>query len=280
MIRPSLRRLRAFTLIELVVVLAILVILAGGIVAKLDVLQLRANKGVAASDMSSVSRLMQTYVVANNHYPDGYDSLIDVSTGTPALWTSLDPQLTGLPAASGNPTKVVASTLTANEFRSLNRMGISTLYDVDTTVVATPGFPSDAFTVSRQISPTVAYGGGSATGPHVAILNSTLNGAPAPGEGDADAIMQHFYPQTNGTPPAGTRVVVFGLGPRCTLIGRSGMSLEAPLYANNSDRNAYYGRYLVAFEVSNGGSRARLLGALGADADRLDEEVVEFYEIQ
>ncbi|MCA8923055.1 MAG: prepilin-type N-terminal cleavage/methylation domain-containing protein [Planctomycetes bacterium] len=278
MIRPSLRRLRAFTLIELVVVLAVLVILAGGIVAKLDVLQLRANKGVAGSDISGVARLMQTYVVANNHYPDGYDSLINVGS-TPSLWASLDPQTTGLPLGSGNPTKLAVGTLTANEFRSLNRMGITTLHDVNTDVSTPAGFPSDAFSIPRQISATVAYGGGTPTGPHVAILNATLNGS-ASNDADAQAVMEHFYPQTNGDPGAGRRVVVFGLGQRCTLIGRSGMSLEAPLYANNPDRSTYYGRYLVAFEVSSSGSRARLLGALGGDGDRLDEEVVGFYETQ
>lgn len=36
----------------------------------------------------------------------------------------------------------------------------------------------------------------------------------------------------------------------------------------------------MCFEVSNGGSRARFLGALGADGDRMDEELTEYYEIQ
>ncbi len=92
--------------------------------------------------------------------------------------------------------------------------------------------------------------------------------------------MQQFYPQTAGVPPTGKRVVVFGLGPMCTLIGRSGMIQEAPLYANSSDRTLYYARDLVCFEVDDGGSRARFLGALGGDGDRLDEEIEEYYEIE
>ncbi|MEZ6184376.1 MAG: prepilin-type N-terminal cleavage/methylation domain-containing protein [Planctomycetota bacterium] len=295
MLKTLLRRrrsARAFTLLEIVVVLAILVILAGSILVKLDVLQLRANKGVAASDMAGVSRIMQTYTVTNNHYPDGFDSLIDrvgnpASPGTPLTAgelygvsrtypladgeASLDPQLIGL--GQGNPAKLALGTLTAGEIRSLNRMGITTLFDADagSPYAALGGFPSDHFNQARLLQ----------TGDQVAIVNATLNGS-ASNDGDAVAIMEHFYPQSAvpGTPPSGTRVVVFGLGPRCTLVGRSGMLQTAPLYANSSDRNKYYARELVAFEISDGGSRARFLGALGADADRLDEEITEYYEIQ
>lgn len=277
-LRPSTARARGFTLLEVVVVLAILVILAASILVKLDVLQLRANKGVAASDMAGVSRIVQTYTVTNNHFPNGFDSLVDVngnelygSSATLPLTgdqATLDPQLIGL--GTSDPVKLVVTQIANDgEVRSLTRMGISTLYNVDSTTAS--GFPSDRFNLATTI----------AVGTYVAELNSLRNdpGVTSP-ESDADAIMQRFYPQTNGTPPSGTRVLVFGLGPLCTLIGRSGMLQSAPLYANSSDRNRYYARDLVCFEVSNGGSRARFLGALGADADRLDEELTEFYELQ
>lgn len=290
MTNRSRRRTGGFTLIELVVVIAILVILAGGLVAKLDVLQLRANKGVSASDMASISRLVQAYVVTNNHYPDGFDSLVDVGAASPELYgqslatantkpdvdagqAALDPQL--IDGVGTTHQKVVLSTLTAGEINSLGRMGITTLHDVDST--AASGFPSNRFTVARALT----------AGGQVAIVNSQFNrddaGAFLPASGtddDADAMMASLYPQTNGVPPSGVRVVVFGLGPRCSLIGRSGMAQNAPLYANSSDRNIYYARDLVAFEVSAGGSRARFLGAFGADGDTLDAEVTEYYEIQ
>lgn len=266
-----------FTLLELVVVLAILVVLAAGVLAKLDVFQLRANKGAAASDMASVSRLIQTYAVANNHYPDGYDSLIDPATsqlwgtgftGVPvAPQATLDPQL--IAGAGSTHRKLTTTTLTAGEVNSLGRMGITTLYDLDATDT---GSPSDRFSIQRTV----------ATSGAVAELNSSLNDPTLTSgtDGDADAIMRHLYPQTNGTPPGGTRVLVLGLGPRNALVGRSGLMQSAPVYANSANRITYYARDLVCFEVSSGGSRARFLGALGADADRLDEELTEFYEIQ
>lgn len=286
-------RVRAFTLIELLMVLAILVILAGGVIAKLDVLQLRANKGVSASDMGGISRVMQAYVVANNHYPDGYDSLIDPSgpelwgegyTGAPSAYVGLEPQCVAGPGTTHQKLRALdlntlATGVPASAINSLTRMGITSLYDLN----AASGFPSNAFGgTARALTAT-------ATTNFVAVINSTRNGVDydgttdlitSGGDGDADDIMNSFYPQTNGISPAGTFVVVFGLGRNSTLIGRSGLLQNAPLYANSGDRNRFYARDLVCFEVSAGGSRARFLGALGADGDRLDEEIAEYYEIQ
>jgi prepilin-type N-terminal cleavage/methylation domain-containing protein len=279
--KNSKHRRRGFTLIELVVVLAILVILAGGLVVKLDILQLRANKGVAASDMGGISRMVQTYTIANNHFPNQFDSLLDT---TGAVYASLDPQLRAGPGTTHR--KLIKGTdLTSDEANSLGRMGITHVCDVDP---AATGFPSDRF------APPYRALGGVGTG-QVAILNSTHNPDPAvaagPGaDGDADAIMERYYPAhvdkttgltvAAGTPPTGTRVVVFALGPNCTLVGRSGLVQTAPIYANSGDKDLFYARDLVCFEVANDGSRARFLSALGADGDRMDEEIQEYYQIQ
>lgn len=286
-------RSRAFTLIELLMVLAILVILAGGVIAKLDVLQLRANKGVAASDMGGISRLMQAYVVANNHYPDDYDSLIDPNGGSPQLWgegfsgdpatyRGLEPQCVLGPGTTHQKLELFTIPATgsvgAGIVNSLGRMGIAHLQDLD----HTDGFPSDGF-VGPASTRLIALG------TPLAVINSTLNGANfdgtstpliAAGDGDADAIMESFYPQSGGLSPDGTFVAVFGLGRSATIVGRSGLLQNAPLYANSGDKSRFYARDLVCFEVSTGGSRARFLGALGADGDRLDEEITEYYEIQ
>jgi prepilin-type N-terminal cleavage/methylation domain-containing protein len=274
-------RRRGFTLIELVVVLAILVILAGGLVVKLDILQLRANKGVAGSDVGGVSRMIQTYTITNNHFPNQFDSLLDT---TGALYASLDPQLRAGPGTTHR--KLIKGTdLTAAEASSLGRMGITHVCDVDP---AATGFPSDRF------APPYRALVGAGTG-QVAILNSAHNpdAAVAAGPGpddDADAILERYYPArvdkatgatiAAGTPPAGTRVVVFALGTHCTLVGRSGLIQTAPIYANSPDKDLFYARDLVCFEVASDGSRARFLSALAGDGDRLEEEIQEYYELQ
>lgn len=281
-----------FTLIELVVVLAILVILAGGLLVKLDVLQLRANKGVAASDMASTSRMVQTYVVANNHYPDLYDSLIDPTgpnlwgdgfAGAPTAYVGLDPQTVAGPGSTHHKLALFALPATGTALgggsvddvvNSLGRMGITSV--VDLANPADPGFPSDAFGgTPRAIVP----------GGAIAVLNASQQPAfvgltAGTTDGDADAIMASFYPQTNGVPPTDCFVAVFGLGRFSTIVGRSGLIQNPPLYANSGDRTRFYARELLCYEVSATGSRTRFLGALGADGDRLEEEITEFYEIQ
>jgi len=263
------RALKAgFTLIELLVVVAILVILAGLILPKLDRIQLKANKGVAASNIHDVSRYIQTYRVMHNFYPDKWDSLMDTSS---TLWTAptldaqgLEPQLVGGPIpASPHKLTVSPTGFTDGEIRSLSRLGIGTLLDLNGDPSALPG---NRFTQQRPL----AIGGNFAT----------LN----PADGDAVAIINHIYPQNKltGTPagvsgaiPSGKRLLVVGVGPNNAMIGD--VIQDTPFYSN-TDPAKYYHRFLAIFEISDGGSRAELKAVVGADADRLDEEINDFYE--
>jgi len=250
-----------FTLIELVVVVGILVALAGIVLPKLDIYQLKANKGIAAANIGGVSRYVQTFRITHNVYPDNFDSLL---TNTGVLWApgapgttpGIDPQLVGGPPA-GSPTKLTTTTIVGDELRSLTRMGITTILDVDPTTGG--GIPGDRFDIPRTL----------AAGEIVATLNSGPGG-----DDDANGIVDRFYPQGGGV-PAGKKIVVFGFGPRNLCIGD--VLQEAPFYSN-TDARQYYNRFLCCFEVDSGGSRARFLGALGADADRMDEEINDYFE--
>lgn len=276
------RRRSGFTLIEMIVVVAILVILAGLVLPKLDRAQLKANKGVAASNLGGVSRYIQTYRVMHNVYPDRWDSLLAsvmpadasptlgaatlpalVFPGAPAQEPGVDPQLTGGPP-TGSPTKLTTTTLVedavadVHEVRSLARMGITTVLDWGSS-----GVPGDRFTEPRTL----------ADGSVVATVNAA--------DGDGRAIIDHIYPENrlpggvSGTVPSGKKLVVFGFGPLNTVIGD--ILQESPTYAN-TDPTQYYNRNLAIFEVSAGGSRAELKAVVGGDADRIDEEVNDFYE--
>lgn len=273
--RQQSRALKAgFTLIELLVVVAILVILAGLILPKLDRVQLKANKGVAASNIHDVSRYIQTYRVMHNFYPDKWDSLMDSGT---TLWTApnidapgLEPQLVGGPIPASPHKLKVADPLTAGEVRSLSRLGIGTLLDLDTSSDAIPG---SRFTQQRPL----------AVGGRFATLNVSVPPVSTDDE-DAIAIVDHIYPQNkltgtnpgvSGTIPSGKRLLVVGVGPNNAMIGD--VVQDTPFYSN-TDPAKYYHRFLAIFEISDGGSRAELKAVVGADADRLDEEINDFYE--
>lgn len=259
-----------FTLLELIVVLAILVAIAGLAVTKLDVLQLKAEKASAALDMRNISRMIQTFRATTNFYPDRWDSL--VVTGTRSLQVpgapgsgqgGLDPGLVGTTGAG----KLILSTdsLTANQARSLSRLGITTVYDhVGST--ATPY--SDGFTVENPIDGTDD-------------VFATINPANAAGQ----RILNTIYPTPpsaanpagNAVVPADRVLVVFGLGKWTTIVGsnlQSAVLTEPPIYPYSNE--LYYNRYLAVFEAYNNGGRCRLVAVLGADGDLAAEEIAEF----
>lgn len=244
-------RRAGFTLVELVVVMAVLTVLSGVILPKLDVFKLKANKASAASNIHGIDRFVTTYKVQKDLFPDGWDSLLDATNNT-QLFANLEPQCTG--STPGSPTKLSTTTIVdANELRSLQRVGIATVFDHNTGTA--PG--DSANSASRAL----------AIGDSLATINSA--------DPDGQAILAHFYPTTNGVVPANRKVIVFGLGPRNQMMGD--VLHAAPFYAN-TDQNSFYSRYLVVFEMNTGGGRARLLGALGSDGDTINEEITDYYQ--
>lgn len=257
-----------FTLLELVVVVAILVILAGILLPKFDLFKLKANKGVAASNMTDVSRIIQTYYAQNAVYPDRWDSLMVSATN---LWDTanastdgdqLEPQLVGGPPAAASPHKLkVGTALVAGEARSLARIGITTIIDVDAAATGAPNDRFDAVSAARTID----------TGTVLAELDLT--------DDDAKAIVNHIYPRqadpANPVFPTGKKLVVFGFGQQNTAVGN--LVQEVPFYPN-TDVTKYYSRFLAIFEVDNGGARADLMAVVGADGDQIGDEVGDYYQ--
>ncbi|MBI3817405.1 MAG: prepilin-type N-terminal cleavage/methylation domain-containing protein [Planctomycetes bacterium] len=263
---PSFRRARigrGFTLIELVVVVAVLAILAGIVLPKLDIFKLKANKATAAANMAGINQYVEAYRTQKDNYPDNWDSLMDEQNPT-SLFSGLDPQLLGpVSGVPASPQKLATTTIAdQNELRSLNRVGIINTYNH-----VGGGFPGDSASAKHQLS----------QGDTVATLNTA--------DEDAKKIVAALYPKLNPLPgtaniPPGRKLVVFGLGPRNQLCDNTDASATlhgAPFYAN-TDQLKYYNRFLVIFEIFSNGSRCRMLATVGADADQLSEEIQDFYE--
>ena len=73
--RRNLRR--ALTLIELVVVLAILVALAGAVLGAIPALLRQTSAATVGAGAAQVDAAMQYFRTTKSHYPDGYDSLLE-----------------------------------------------------------------------------------------------------------------------------------------------------------------------------------------------------------
>lgn len=271
-------RARGFTLIELIAVVAILVVLAGLVLPRIDSLQTKAAKGSAASDMRAVTRSIMTYKAMHNTYPNPWDSLLNGSN----LWKSpdakgpgLEPQLTGgfgSTSGSGFPTKLVVHTLTQKEVDSLSRTGISSVRDLAS---SSNGLPGDAFTNGTERS--------LATGGKIAIVNLA--------DGDGQGIWRGMFPGKTDTELFGASgpsspdassiagkgiLVALGVGPSNSTVGDT--SLNVPEYPN-LNRNAFYNRFLAVFYVRNDeAKRSFLRGVVGSDGDVLADERADFYE--
>lgn len=79
--RPRLLRLwqRAFTLVELMIVIAIIALLALEAIPSLLRSRISTNDAVAQSTLKSIAMALENYMVVNGYYPDSTNSLLGVS---------------------------------------------------------------------------------------------------------------------------------------------------------------------------------------------------------
>ena len=225
--RPAARR--GLTLIELVVVMAILAALAGILIPTLSGMLNRAHSSSSATNISEVAKLIQTYHTQYLGYPDNFDSLVTSTTGTQA--TYLLPQDV---TASPDFTSV---TLDDDLTESLHHAGIKNVTQMVEKAANTttgnyrwnPTFYPYAAPIAPQTTPaTTPIAEGS--------VFLGLNGAAAAREFSA---------------PATATYVMFGIGKYSTL---SRSMLDAPVHFGSEADSApqmVYSRYLVVFQLTD-----------------------------
>lgn len=221
---PSRRRARALTLIELTVVLLILAATAGILVPRMVGYGERAHGATSAASIQEGTKALALYEVENGVFPDGWDNLIDDGGGLPSSLFE-----SGTLAFN----VLSAGALTAAEADALAAAGITTVYGMDTDH---PDFDATFNPYGAAPTPTVLAG----TTP-VAVLDP--------------AVLRR---------PAGSRIVVFGMGRQCTLFGDSAHNVPLVFEGGMSPSDIYL-RYGVAFEVGDAGGaydKARFLGVV------------------
>lgn len=283
-----------FTLLELLVVVAILVILAGGLIVAYEGIETSAAKGQVAYSIGALDGAMRNYKGVNKRYPDLYDSLLFVDGTNYAALNVLPVKLRG----DGTGTaKVGPYVLTAEAVAALNEAGVTSVRDVSSAVSniefgtynnalvsaggTQPEQPSrvfddpngEGFGVTRTL----------AAGQTVVALNGL---AVADFDGDTPTNDGRANKVANLPSNVAHIVVAFGVGNNCTLIDKTGAGKavlsEAPSYGNNLPTE--YDRLLVLFLVatdSDGDGAiqtseylpvAQFLGVTATDVDHRDEE--------
>lgn len=246
------RRRQGLTLLELVVVMAVLVAIAGILVPLLPNMLVTANNSTGAVNVTELTKAVQLYQESNAGYPDGYDSLI-VSGGT-----ALAPQVLASTWAGASTSLPVVSTWTADQITSLNAAGITTVYNmVDMTTTPTPSatFPGVATT-------TTGSGMDKTTTPTATTISTSTPLVTA-----TPAYVQSVF-GTGAVPTAdltnGTAYVVLGVGAECSIVGNHQCGIaEAPVRGTpgqGDDPSQTYGRFAVVYRVDAGGNAATLMG--------------------
>lgn len=243
----------AFTLVELLVVLAILVVLAAIAIPKVIDTFDRSRAAAQAYSTSDISRHIENFYALNSKYPDGWDSLTDSSGG---LYSKLATEI-----KSPNSFLTTAA-LSSDQIASLSGAGIGHIFLHDAVSAA-----SDSGTDRRHFGSGSGHDG-TANVTTVAVIDTSANSDGMHLLVDSFGLNPNRNPaytvSTADTPRiAANTYVVFGVGPRSTVV--QSQVQEAPIFALNGN-STNYARALVVFEVPNSGTnRAKFVGAFGPD---------------
>jgi prepilin-type N-terminal cleavage/methylation domain-containing protein len=228
---------RGLTLIELVVVLAILVALVGLVLAFFPGLLGRASSSTSASSAQDIARAAQINYTTTLSYGTDYDSLLNAASGN-TIYNSIP-----APALA----QLTPHTLTQDDVDALARLGINSVRHLNTVT-------GDAtFNVSAATSTPLISGGSVAS-------VSTINGATV-----QTALRGNVVAGANPV------YVVFGVNKFASIVGVGRLLQDAPVRAGASateNPSTSYQRYGLAFLVDGTGAArtARFLGAVSFTA--------------
>jgi prepilin-type N-terminal cleavage/methylation domain-containing protein len=302
-----------FTLLELLVVVAILAIVGGGLLVAYDGLEAKAAKGQATFNIAAVDKGIRQFKVISGAYPTELDAMLTdgLSAVTCAAGTSCTataataagPGTAGsgfyvgmhnnLQGADGNvltaDNKLGLYTLTAADVAALANAGVTTVRYIEDTTNAVGTIPNRDFDDAprgKGLLTTLTAGS------VVAVVESEGLGAAAACTAPFTSACNRLNDITGLNPALGHVVVAFGVGNNASIVsdatgGNSAQFAEAPFYTDVAKDE--YGRFVALFHVAtdtnddgdfdDAGERltnARFVGIIDSKGDWLDEEYAEF----
>lgn len=277
-----------FTLLELLVVVAILAAIAGTATIMLQDTDRKASAGAHVAMMDELSKGIQTFRTMNNAFPDRWDSLLQSADGTLTGATELAILSSDL---TGSITQAAAA-LSAAELSALGEAGIGNVRVVSTALCgatkdaqqALINNKANAITAQNIYRPEAANGcGGDTDAPLWTEVNDVYTaGAANPMLWNAAAnkrVNAHVSGETyNGAAlTADDKLVAFGVGPDTTLFdpARNGALSNVPVYRHVEPDE--YNRFIVLFKVSGTGvsDKAVFQAIVDGAGDTKDEELGE-----
>lgn len=228
-----------FTLLEMVVVMAILIALAAVLIPMLPEYLGKANQSAAAANMSELEKFIMVFRTTYNRNPNHFDSLL---TDGGAAVSGL------IPGGSSNPGggALERIVMTSGQNSRLSREGINMVYDLENTVLTTNTFHA---TLNPYVS-AQRYGAGRAlaTGGAVMALKKQADGTynQTGFDGAGGSVMPGVMLNTNH------QYAVFGIGKYCNLVGSEGLVKDAPVFGQHKAQNTpstSYQRYAAVYDI-------------------------------
>ncbi len=253
-----------FTLLELLVVVAILAVLGGAMLVSYDGLEEDAASAHAGFNIAATDRAVRTYKSLNRQFSDEWDSLLtDDGGGTFAFLDRLNDDLVA---------RIKIQTVTAAEVTALNNIGVSVVRDIDNSAGNYDNdndFTNDNVTLPNRLFDDNAGGSG--------FYGQTRTVAATESVATVDDAT------TLGTLlglVATDKVVALGLGNNNTITDQSkdGAVSQIPFGAVQQGE---YGRFIALFQVTEAGTtlnEARFIGVIDGKGNVLDEDIADFTE--
>jgi prepilin-type N-terminal cleavage/methylation domain-containing protein len=295
----KMKKIGHFTLLELLIVVAILAIIGGGMIAAYDGLETNAAQSSATRDIAALDQAVRTFKVVEKGLPNNLESLLATTPaakssgfGVDAIYTITDADTV---MASGLASKLAGkftpTLLTTDEVDNLNDSGVTEVRYVDVEVEAN----------AAAVTSTVLESAGSESGAielasfkagGVAEISIPQHMFESPREGSNRNRGRGFAVTFDVTTSvaiwnAGTGgynnvkvgadkdavLIGLGIGNASTLVGGSSNAAlaHAPYYAGVD--KADYSHYVALVDVSQ--SPAKLIAIVDARGDFLDEEFAE-----
>ena len=285
-----------FTLLELLVVVAILAIIGGGLLVAYDQVDDRAAEGAAAHTLAVLDKAVRTYTATERQAPNGLDSLIATDStdvqGSPEKVAVLPSKLLG--------TKTLLVALTQGQLDALIGAGMTDLRFIDT-AGNDPANPAPGTGATATLGINDADGNAATVGALLDIdIPHRIFETPRPGSNRnrgrgfshtlavGDPVLQWNpsrsggagnYDNTKLGADKGDVLLIFGLGNDASIIGAGRGRTQipsAPVFGKG--RRYEYGRYLLVYNVGPLGlefETARLQTVLNTHGDFIDEMLAE-----
>lgn len=277
-----------FTLLELLVVVAILAAIAGTATVMLQDTDRKASAAAHVAMMDELSKGIQTFRTMNNAFPDNWDSLLQSADGTLTGALPLAILSEDLAGTDGSIEQATTA-LSAAELSALGEAGIKKVRVVSTTAEhggvacgatrvtqqAMINNKANAVTAQNIYRPVAANGCGANTSAELTADSPVMLWKSAANL----RVNAHMSGETvNGvTLTADDKLVAFGVGPDSTLFdpAYNGALSNVPVYRHVEPDE--YNRFVVLFKVSGSGvsDKAAFQAIVDGAGDTKDEELGE-----